>query len=190
MSRSERSTRPVFYRRLIERIGLLRWWKFGREAGGDIVPNPDVVDTTPPGLQPEGDVVVALPGCNFPPRGAMWLDLVADADLGAQGGNAIVIQFPVPQNWNFRIEQIGFSAESELALGDLVWSVLSGGNAVPYFLNKSGVIGTLDEPARIFVEIAGQSTVQIQLTNSGLDTRHFVARIGGWFHKNRQQKVA
>ncbi len=189
MSRRQPLSRPRFARRLVERISSWQWLRFGRPLGGDPARPVEIVDTAAPGLKPEGDVLVALPGVNFPPRGSLWFDRVADADVGA-GASVDVIAFTIPATMEFVIRYLGFNAESELALSDLTWSVIENGNAVNYMHQNSGVIGGVNTPAAVQVSLFGRTEVVLRLSNNGLDTRHFIARLAGYFYRTRQERRA
>lgn len=136
----------------------------------------------PDSVAPEHGLQIAQPPVNFPPKGAIPLDEMDDADIAA-GASATVITIDIPGQLQLRIDGIGFSADDETALRFLTWRMNTNGNPVPGYYDVPASIGSIREVSEIFVHVAGpqQLVLIVSVSAAAIVTYRYIARVKGWF---------
>ena len=139
-------------------------WKRGEMVVGDPAPG-GAPGTAPASLAPEGAIMVALPGFNYPPPGSLAVESVNQVTVqgGTNSNFEELVAFDVDIAEQFRIWEIGFSAVDPTALVFSEYRVLK--NKVP--LNGyDGVplpIGTLDRSGQVALQVAGPARLSIEV---------------------------
>lgn len=151
----------------------------------EVPPHPpaDLSTQIPPALQPTGGQQVVLPGADFPPAGAIPVDVSGDADI-APGGSAFLLTIQVPQQVRFRMAGIGFGADDESSLRFLTWSILFNGDpAQSGYNSQPAAIGSLRQLADIFLIASSTVVVQIQAASASIASvsYRYICRMRGWF---------
>jgi hypothetical protein len=146
---------------------------------GPPAPIPAVV---PGSVAPEHGILIAQPPVNFPPKGAIPLDEMDDADIAA-GATATVITIDVPGTMQLRIDGIGFSADDETALRFLTWRMRTNGNPVAGYYNVPASIGSIREVSDVFVHVSGPQQLELLVSAdaAAIITYRYIARVKGWF---------
>lgn len=149
---------------------------------------PEAISPSQPGqLGPEHGIYVRLPGANFPPAGAIAVDVDGDANI-APGGTATLLSIPVPDTYRLRVVGIGFGADDETALRFLTWSLRFGGDPIPGYVQKNAVIGSIVQLTEIFV-LAGSSvvfSVQGVASAAAVLTYRYICRVRGHFYTEKE----
>jgi len=153
----------------------------------DLGPAP-IVPSQPGGLLPEQGVPIKLPGANYPPAGAIAVDLVGDGNI-APAASATLVTFTVPDGLRFRADGIGFGADDEVALRFLTWSIRFNGDPVAAgYNNVPAAVGSIRQLAPIF-QLVGSSilfTVLAAADPTAVLTYRYVCRVKGWVYSERE----
>jgi hypothetical protein len=147
------------------------------------IPPVRIQPSQPGALGPEQGKLVALPGANYPPAGAIPVDMVGDANIAA-GARATLVTLQVPDTLRFRVAGIGFGADDETALGFLTWSMLENGDAQPGYNAVPASIGSIRQPAEVF-HLSGSSvlfSITALSATTAVVTYRFICRVRGWLY--------
>jgi len=154
------------------------------------MPLPGTVSPFSGSIAPETGTLVHLPGYTEPPRGALYIERAYQTSQPALGGVTLQVlpadgnpDITVPPGWEFRLESIGFDwvTSSSLTFGS--YTILMNGNPLYGFVNNPVAVGTLNNPARVFLHVAGPAVLTILFTNNLPSTVQGVginARVTGW----------
>lgn len=159
--------------------------------GGEPVPPAPHRRVQPQGLAPEGDVAVLLPGCNFPPRGAIGVDQIDETDLTVPATDVVVATIPIPASWIFRVTHIGFSADDELSLAWVTWTLKKGGTPIGNFAARAAAIGSTHDPSGVgLLLIDGESTLTLEMRIAAVGSvySHINSRIAGYYFQQPAEK--
>lgn len=134
----------------------------------------------------EQGIYVRLPGVNFPPAGAVPVDVDGDANI-APGASATLVSYLIPDTQRFRMVGIGFGADDETALRFLTWSINFDGIAQPGYTAKNAVIGTIVQLTDIVIAAGSSITVSVIgiSSASAVVTYRFICRFRGYLYTER-----
>lgn len=147
------------------------------------IPPVRIMPSQPGALGPEQGKLIALPGVNYPPAGAVPVDVIGDSNIAA-GATATLITVPVLDGLRFRVAGIGFGADDETALGFLTWNMRENGDAQPGYNAVPASIGSIRQLADIF-HVSGSSvnfTIAATSAATAVVTYRFICRVRGWMY--------
>lgn len=148
-----------------------------------------IAPSTPAALGPELGTYVRLPGANFPPAGAIPVDVIGDLNLAPSGaGNIITVT--VPDTFRLRVAGIGFGTDDDVAIGYLTWAINLGPDPVQGYGNVLAAIGSIRQLAEIFVLAAASQTLTVRasIASTAPITYRYIARIRGWFYSEKEPR--
>jgi hypothetical protein len=154
----------------------------GRPLALGQVPGPVRIQPTLPGAYgPEQGVYVRLPGMNYPPAGAIPVDVDGDANI-APAASATLVSFQVPDAQRFRMVGIGFGADDESALRFLTWSIQFDGSGQSGYTAKNAVIGSIVQLTEIVISAGSSAVVSVIGTASvnAVVTYRYICRFRGY----------
>jgi len=143
--------------------------------------------STPAGYRPAFGTPVLLPGANFPPAGAIPVDVLDGASI-APGASANLITIPTPDATRLKIAGIGFGAMDDIATGYLSWSILLGPDQVQGYGSKLAAIGSIRQLAEISVVVGASQTLTVRATIAATApiTYLYYARVRGWYYNEQE----
>lgn len=151
-------------------------------------PGPVRLEPSMPGANgPERGIYVRLPGVNFPPAGAIPIDVDGDANI-APGTSATILTIQVPDTMRFRMVGIGFGADDETALRFLTWTIQFNGVSQSGYSQKNAVIGTIVQLTEIFISVGSSQTVTVVGTAdpTAVVTYRYIARARGYHYGEKE----
>lgn len=130
---------------------------------------------------------IALPGANYPPAGAVPVDVSGDANI-APGASATLVTFQVPDTTRFRMAGIGFGADDEAALRFLTWSIRSNTDPVSGYVGQTAAVGSIRTLANIFVLVGASAAVTIVGAADAAAgvTFRYICRMQGWLYTEKE----
>lgn len=160
-----------------------------RELGQRVAERQGPVDlqpSQPAALGPDLGVYVRLPGANFPPAGAIPMDVIGDASL-APGASGVLVTVTVQDTFRLRIAGIGFTSDDDIALGYLSWAILLGPDPAPSYSQMQAAVGSVRQLSEIFVLAGSSQTVTVRATISALApvVFRYICRLRGWFYTEK-----
>lgn len=123
---------------------------------------------------------VAFPPWLFPPRGAPIMQDAQSLTL-APGVTGVILTFDVNVGNMLRIAQVGFGANDPTALSNATFSIKANGNIVQGWGLTQLAIGTIAQPADVYVFVPGSGLATLEITNNFPgSTWTYQARWVGW----------
>jgi hypothetical protein len=147
------------------------------------LPPVQIQPSQPGALGPEQGIYIRLPGANYPPAGAIAVDIDGDANI-APGATATLVTLTIPDTHRFRMVGIGFGADDEVALRFLSWTIQFNGIGTAGYTQKNAVVGTIVQLAEIFISVGSSQTVTVLGTAdaTAVLTYRYICRVRGYFY--------
>jgi hypothetical protein len=149
---------------------------------------PVLMQPSQPGaLGAEQGIYVRLPGANYPPAGAVAVDVDGDANI-APGASAVLVSVVVPDTVRFKMVGIGFGADDEVALRFLTWAIKLNDVGSPGYTQKNAVIGTIVQLALLIISVGSSQTVTVVGTAdvTAVVTYRYICRFQGYFYADKE----
>ena len=143
----------------------------------------------PDALGPEQGQYIRLPGANYPPAGAVPVDVIGDLNL-APSAVGVLVTVTVPDTYRFRAAGIGFNSDDDIALGYLTWAILLGSDPAPSYSQQQAAVGSVRQLSEIFVLTGSSQTFTVRATIAATApvTYRYICRVIGWFYSEREAR--
>jgi hypothetical protein len=140
----------------------------------------------PGGMRPRGRNLVELPPHLFPPQGSHPIDKPGVVTLTGLAGPSVAVRVLVPLDTNFRVDGIGWGADTEVALDLLTWSLFSQDQVTEAYFDIPAAVGSFRHTSTVFVVIKGPAVVELRGTNSDTVASVFTyfGRLKGWLYQD------
>lgn len=143
----------------------------------------------PDALGTEQGSYVRLPGANYPPAGAIPVDVIGDLNLAASAVG-VLVTIPLADTYRLRVAGIGFSADDDIALGYLTWAILLGPDPAPGYSQMQAAVGSVRQLADIFVLVGSSQTLTVRATIAATApvTYRYICRVRGWYYSEKEAR--